>query len=306
MMLARTPIERSKSAVRQVLIAALAVVAQTGIAVAQGVVTQPGEVVAQASGADPGKPNAPVNESSSASPSTLDQAFAAYRAAQEASTPTERAAAFARAERLFAASAADSNGSAALWTNVGTAALQAQHVGNAILAYRRALALDPDNRHAQQNLTHARTLLPAWVPRPENATFFDSFLARQHSLSTAERCGAGALAFALACAMLGGAIATGSTALRLFAIVPLAAWAMLVASEFSGSTNRGAVIAAADTLARAADSRNAPARFAEPLPAGTEVTIAEVRGDWSRVVLADGRDAWVSTSAVEMVDSTLR
>ena len=37
------------------------------------------------------------------------------------------------------------------------------------------------------------------------------------------------------------------------------------------------------------------------LPAGTEVTIAEVRGEWSRVVLADGRDAWVTATAVEEV-----
>ena len=234
--------------------------------------------------------------------SNLDQALVTYRSAQETSAAADRAAAFARAERLFAAAAAEDTASAELWTNMGTAALQAEHLGTAILAYRRALALDPDQRHAQQNLAHARTLLPSWVPRHEGGGFLDSLLAWQHAMSAGERRGAGAVAFFLAMAMLGGAFATGSGALRLFAFVPMVAWAMLLASGAAGTADRGGVIAGAETIARAADSRNAPARFAEALPVGTEVTIAEVRGEWARVVLADGRDAWVNAAAVDEVD----
>src|SRR5690606_2526152 len=110
------------------------------------------------------------------------------------------------------------------------------------------------------------------------------------------------LAFLVAAAMIGGAIAGGGTALRAFSIVPLAAWLLLLASSWTAPARPAGVVAAAETVARAADSRNAPARFAEPLPPGTEVTIAETRGEWSHVVLADGRDAWVAASAVEPVD----
>jgi tetratricopeptide (TPR) repeat protein len=234
--------------------------------------------------------------------STLDQALTAYRSAQETSSAADRPAAFARAERLFAAAAAEGPASADLWTNVGTAALQAEHIGAAILAYRRALVLDPDNRHAQQNLVHARTLLPAWVPRPEGGGFLDSFLAWQHAMSAGERRGAAALSFFVAAAMLGASLAGGSGALRLFAFVPLAVWGLLTASTVAAASERGGVIANAETVARAADSRNAPARFAEALPAGTEVTVAETRGEWARVVLADGRDAWVTAAAVDPVD----
>lgn len=234
--------------------------------------------------------------------SALDQALAAYRSAQETSAAADRPAAFARAERLFAAAAAEGPASAELWTNVGTAALQAEHLGTAILAYRRALVLDPDHRHAQQNLVHARTLLPSWVPRPEGGGFLDSFLAWQHAMSAGERRGAAALAFFVAAAMLGGSLAGGSGALRLFAFVPLVAWGLLVTSDVAGASERGGVIANAETVARSADSRNAPARFAEALPAGTEVTVAETRGEWARIVLADGRDAWVTAAAVDSVD----
>jgi tetratricopeptide (TPR) repeat protein len=239
--------------------------------------------------------------SGAAKGSTLEQALAAYREAQATSAQAERPAAFARAERLFSA-AATGGASADLWTNVGTAALQAEHLGSAILAYRRALALDPDHRHAQQNLAHARTLLPAWVPRPESGGFLDSLVAWQHAMSPGERRGAAALAFFAGAAMLGAALAGGSTALRVFSIVPWIAWALLLTSGLADTGAKSWVIAGAEAVARAADSRNAPARFAEALPAGTEVTIAETRGEWTRIVLADGRDAWVATGSVAVVD----
>jgi hypothetical protein len=188
-----------------------------------------------------------------------------------------------------------------LWTNVGTAALQAEHLGTAILAYRRALVLDPDHRHAHQNLAHARDLLPAWVPRPESRGFLDSFLAYEKSLSAGERRGAAALAFLAAALLLGAALATGNGALRLFTVFPMLVWGLLVASQTLTPPDRSAVLTAAETVARASDSRNAPARFSEPLPAGTEVVLAEVRGEWTRIVLADGRDAWVASAAVETV-----
>lgn len=244
---------------------------------------------------------APAAANASKQPA-LEQALDAYRAAQDAASSADRAAGFARAERLFAAAAAaEPSAGAALWTNVGTAALQAEHLGTAILAYRRALALDPDHRRAQQNLAHARTLLPTWVPRPEGSGLLDSFLAYEKALAPGERRGAAAAAFLAAALMLCGAIATGSGALRLFTVFPALVWMLLVASQALAGADRGGVLVAADTVARAADSRNAPARFSEPLPAGTEVTIAEVRGDWTRVVLADGRDAWVNSAAVEAV-----
>lgn len=238
-----------------------------------------------------------------AKPPALVQALDAYRAAQDATSTADRTAAFARAERLFAAAAAaEPSAGAELWTNVGTSALQAEHLGTAILAYRRALVLDPDHRHAQQNLAHARTLLPVWVPRPESGGFLDSFLAYEKSLSAGERRGAAAVSFLVAAAMLGAALATGSGALRLFTVFPLLVWGLLVGAEALAPADRGGVLTAGETVARAADSRNAPARFSEPLPAGTEVTIAEMRGDWTRVVLADGRDAWVNSAAVAAVD----
>jgi hypothetical protein len=61
-----------------------------------------------------------------------------------------------------------------------------------------------------------------------------------------------------------------------------------------------------ETPARSADSSLAPLAFPDPLPGGTEVTLVEVRSPWSRVRLANGRDAWVAESSVTPVRATVR
>ncbi|HYC57138.1 MAG TPA: hypothetical protein VEL28_19565 [Candidatus Binatia bacterium] len=240
-------------------------------------------------------------EAAASASTTLEQAIAAYDAAQEITGRDERRAAFTRAERLFTAAAQAGAASADLYANIGTAALQAENLGSAILAYRRALRLDPDHRRASQNLQHARTLLPSWVPRPETGGILDSFFAWTRTMSDAERAGGAALAFLLGAVLLGSGTALQSAMLRAFATLPLLLWAVLLASAVTaGAEGDAAVVVADDVIARASDSRNAPARFAEPLPAGTEVRIDERRDDWVRVTLADGRDAWMPAASVEL------
>ena len=62
-----------------------------------------------------------------------------------------------------------------------------------------------------------------------------------------------------------------------------------------------AVVVVDEALARAADSINAPRRFAEPLPAGSEVQILEDRGGWLQIELYNGRNAWLTASALERI-----
>src|SRR5690606_34729281 len=99
----------------------------------------------------------------------LERAIADYEAAQAETDREARLAAFARAERGFASLIEDGTASAALYTNLGHAALQAGRRGEAVLAYRRALLLDPGATTPRQNLAHLRAQLPAWVPRPSSS-----------------------------------------------------------------------------------------------------------------------------------------
>jgi tetratricopeptide (TPR) repeat protein len=234
----------------------------------------------------------------------IDPAIAAYREAMESTERDERLERFRRAERLFDAAIDSAGGSAELYANLGNASLQAERLGPAVLAYRRALLLDPSQGRARQNLRHARGLLPEWVPTPPEASAFDSFFLWHRTASRADRLNGAAVAFAVAILSLAASIAFGRVAPRYAAGLAGAIWLALLASlafDPAREADREGVVVAHDVLARAADSINAPSRFGEPLPSGTELHILEDRGGWLQIELYNGRNAWVVSSAVERV-----
>jgi tetratricopeptide (TPR) repeat protein len=234
----------------------------------------------------------------------LEEAIASYRAALDTSERSSRLAGFRNAERLFSRITAGGASNPELYTNLGNAALQAEHLGAAVLAYRRALAIDPDHPRAVQNLEYARTLLPEWVPKPEPGGLLDSFFFWHKTLARSDRSLGAAIAFGFAALLLAAAIAFRQTALRTAAILPALVWAGLIASvavDVGSARLDEAVVIADETVARAADSTLAPSTLPAPLPGGVEVRILERRSPWIRIRLANGRDAWVAESALTMV-----
>jgi len=234
----------------------------------------------------------------------LEDAIASYQSALDTSERDARLEGFRKAERLFARIAQSGASNPELYTNLGNAALQAEHLGAAVLAYRRALAIDPDHPRALQNLEYVRTLLPEWVPKPEPGGLLDSFFFWHKTLARSDRALGAAIAFAVAALLLAGSIRSRKPALRTAAILPALVWAALlasVASDSGGAQLDAAVVVADETVARAADSALAPSTFPAPLPGGVEVRILERRSPWVRIRLANGRDAWVAESALATV-----
>jgi tetratricopeptide (TPR) repeat protein len=232
------------------------------------------------------------------------RAVEAYRTGLDTPERDERLDAFRRSVRLFAAAAAEGGGSADLYANLGNAALQAEDLGTAVLAYRRALVLDPDNSRARHNLEHARSLAPDWLPRREEPALLGSFFYWHRTLAPAERMRIAALCFALAGVLVAVSIRFRSNSARNLAILPALAWIALTGSLALDPADRSAnegVVTAPEAVARSADSVNAPPRFAQPLPMGTELRVLERRDDWVRVALANGREAWVRSSSVTSI-----
>jgi hypothetical protein len=256
----------------------------------------------------------------------LDQAVREYRSALDCAERGQRLAKFRRAELLFAriaggasdpndntlaggeeVAAADSIYNADLYVNLGNAALGAERLGPAILAYRRALLLDPDHHRARQNLAHARTLLPDWVPRPDEGGWFDTFFAWRKRLSRGELQMLAAVAFFVAAGLLAGSIRWRQPGLRNLSMIPACGWLLLVGLILFGETDGSggsAVVIIPEVIARSADSTGSPARLPQPLPGGTELEVIEVRDNWTHVRLFDSRDAWLPTSAVRPVICT--
>ncbi len=255
----------------------------------------------------------PICASAAEPEQVLEEAVQEYQAALDCEDGDERLERFRRAELLFAHLAdgepenrSDGIRNADLYVNLGNAAMGARRLGPAILAFRRALALDPDHHRARQNLAHARTLLPDWVPRPEEGGLLDTFFAWSGRLSRQELQTLAGIAFLIAAVLIAAALRWRQPVLRNLAILPGLAWLLLVGAILFAvfdSDDKGAVLTVPEVVARSADSAGASPRFPQPLPGGTEVQVLETRDEWTRVRLFDGRDAWLPRSAMEMVGS---
>ncbi|MBF0419041.1 MAG: hypothetical protein HQL78_02620 [Magnetococcales bacterium] len=240
-------------------------------------------------------------------PDRVKEAIESFSKAQNERDAAIRMEGFRQAERLFAALADEVGANVELETNIGVAAVQGGHVGAAVLAFRRALLLDPTHERARINLHYARSLLPSWVPRPAEEGGWDRFLSWWFLFSESKRQALGALFFLLAASGILVAVRFGSPLARFGAVIPSVLWMAVIAQGVWNHEGRDdAVIIPEETLARAADSINAPLSFAQPLPSGTEVTVLERREDWCRIALGNGRSAWIRSSALVMVQGKTR
>ncbi len=238
----------------------------------------------------------------------LEEGLREYRAALDCEDRDERISHFQRAEACFTQLLGDDGDptsgvrNADLYVNLGNAAMGAERLGPAILAFRRAMTLDPDHARARQNLQHARTLLPAWVPLPE-AGMLDTFFAWTGRRSSTELRLIAAACFTLAAMLVAAGIRWRKPTVRNLAILPAIAWLALVtlALGMGRSAVDDAVVVVPEVIARAADSAHAPSRFSQPVPGGAEITVIETRDGWSHIRLADGRDGWVPTSSISRV-----
>lgn len=254
-----------------------------------------------------------ASQAADAPEETLRQAVEAYQTAMDTTDRAARLNQFHQAELLFqqlTAAEADPPSaptrwqSADLYVNLGNAALGGEHLGTAILAYRRALTLDPDHSRARQNLQHARSILPDWVPTPEPSGGFDSLLTFLQRLTFSELQSIAAGMFVLAALLLAAAFRFQQKILGKLAVLPGCVWLFFMAASMIRLANqdvRAAVIIVPEVTARAADSHGAPPKLSQPLPSGTEVEVLEQRDEWSRVQLVDRREAWLPTTSLAHV-----
>jgi hypothetical protein len=232
----------------------------------------------------------------------LGQALDRYARALAETDRGARLADFARAERGFSALAAGGVETPSLWTNLGNAALQAQHPGQAVVAYHRALSLAPDDSKARQNLSHVRSSLPTWVPRPDSAEGAQSFALSQIPPYT--RTFAAAFLFLAMAVSIAASIRRSQGAWRGLAMLAGIGWAVILGStifEDEENEERLAVTTADESFARSADSALSSLAYPEPLPPGVELEVLEERSGWVRARLANGRDVWLRSSEVTRV-----
>ncbi|MHB0960575.1 MAG: SH3 domain-containing protein [Pirellulaceae bacterium] len=236
----------------------------------------------------------------------LERAIDTYTTALETADRDLRLQQFARAEQLFRQviegdERAVPIRNAALYVNMGNAALQAERVGPAIAAYRRALALAPHNAQARQNLFYARSLLPDWVRREESIRLVDALFFWHATMSRGQSLMLGALCFLIASVLFAAGYVRRQPLLRNLAALPLLVWLILNISLVMSRDNDmdRNVVVVAETTVYTADSENSAPRLAKSLPSGSELSLLQQRERWSEVRLPDGRTGWVLTSTLD-------
>jgi tetratricopeptide (TPR) repeat protein len=234
----------------------------------------------------------------------LADARGAYQAALGEADRAARTRAFARAESMYRSLVAEWPDRPELLTDWGNAALGASDLGTAVLAYRRALVLDPALERAQANLSWVRGQEPDWAAAREEGGALDSLLFWHRRMTGPAKHILAAAAYALLLLLLvplgprrharlrrGAALVPGA--------VVLAMWGSLAGQR---DLSRDAVVVSDGVVLRAADNPGAPAVISEPVPAGAEATILEQRESWNRILLPGGSAGWLPAGALARLD----
>lgn len=211
--------------------------------------------------------------------------------------------------------------------NIANASLLAGDVPGAILAYRRALKIDPSDRQARSGLAAARrsagtealALGESLVKKDQNSAagglrgtiaaigalvgrsieWTSNAVPLRLLLLTAAISYIG-LFLAGALRVLGAWRVPNAALAFLFAVL-LAVSVPLIASEVRGLQRDEAIVITPGVIARNGPAELYAPAFQEPLRAGLEVTKVESRGAWTKVRLRDGREAWVRGDALAIV-----
>ena len=252
-----------------------------------------------------------THESISAETRTqLESAQASYQRGVNltASDVTAAHAAFEESVTLYAA-LTPSMDNAARHYNYANALLRAGNIGQAILEYRRAQLIAPNDARVIANLQQARAKL-ARSPGVPAATMIERTSAPSNVIAQSTRTTLALLAWSvgLACLALAHARArrnsAATTTLRQAGLT-LAALALLlcltVALDILRKDFSHAGVLLTSTSLRKGNGEGFEPTLLEPLPAGTEFTQHESRPGWTEIELANGTKGWVHESAAMRV-----
>ena len=206
---------------------------------------------------------------------------------------------FAEAVELYQSIARGGETSAALFYNLANAHYRAGQLGEAILNYERALALDPRHPEAIANLRLVRDKARALELK---RSAVDRLVGRgtptQYSVAAA--IGFWAFAFALAALLLARRRSSSLVALAIVGFLMLSLSVAALYSREQGPNGQSVAIVTAGSIeARLATAESAGTVLA--LPAGSEIKILSTRGGWSYAELPNDLRGWIPANSAERV-----
>jgi len=192
-----------------------------------------------------------------------------------------------------------------LYYNIGNTYFRMGDIGRAILYYRRAERLIPNDPNLRQNLSFARRKRLDKIEEAQRTKVLKTLFFWHYDLSARTRMGLFAFFFATlwvcASARLFARRTLLTWAIAISAVLAVVLFGSLVVEELSNRRDVAGVILTPEVVARKGDSETYQPSFKDPLHAGTEFELLEDRGDWYHIELADGRRCWIPARAAGLV-----
>ncbi len=221
------------------------------------------------------------------------------------SNPAEAARAFRGAVDKFQRLADSGVENGKLYYNLGNACLRSGELGRAILNYRRAEKMIPNDGHLDANLEFARSLRKNQIPTSGEQAFVKIFFAWHFGVPIRFRYAIGLGVYVLFWLLLFARMYFKSIRWGL-AIVPcLVVWLTLGCSvwyaEFARSKDRDGVITADEVIVRKGNGEGFEPQFEQPLHQGVEFSVLEQRKDWIHIRLPDSKTGWIRSRKAELI-----
>jgi len=193
-----------------------------------------------------------------------------------------------------------------LYYNIANAYFRKGELGRAILNYRRSARLIPADSNLRENLDYARSLRLDKIEVESEKRLLETLFFWHYTWPTKVRFLLFVLFFALVWLLLIIArLAPRSPGLRVgMVLCIILCSAMLVSATVSSARTalvKEGVITAEEVVARKGDGESYQPSFTDPLHEGTEYTVRDQRGGWSRIRLLDGRECWIKDTDGEVI-----
>ncbi|HSG29847.1 MAG TPA: tetratricopeptide repeat protein [Candidatus Krumholzibacterium sp.] len=192
-----------------------------------------------------------------------------------------------------------------LYYNIGNAWFRLDDLGRAILNYKRARMLRPNDQNLVQNLEYARSRRVNRVETAERERVFKTLFFFHYDIPSRVRLGLFAGFFALIWVAAGLHIFIRRGWLKVLVVVFSALSAIFISSLAVDRAVRinkpEGVIVAGEVVARKGDAETYQPSFTDPLSSGTEFRLLEKRAEWWHIELEDGAGCWIPAVAGELV-----